>query len=334
MEYRLPKAFITTVVGSYPKMPEAQEAIRKRKRGEISETEFHEATKSAIKAVINDYLEAGIDILSDGEQSREDMVVYFAERIKGYEEGDWIRIFDNTYFRKPVIVSKLEYTGPMTLDDWKYAQSISQGRPVKAIITGPYTMIDWSFDLVYGDRREAVIEMAKVLRRELEEFVKQGARYIQVDEPAFSTRPYPEEAEILREALEILFKGLNAKKIIHICFGRIEKVLPYILDFPVDQVDLEMKNSNFRLLPYLKEYGFDKELGYGVIDVHSLRVETVEEVKEDIKRILALDILPPEKIYIDPDCGLKRLPREVAKAKLRNMVQAAREVRKELGYEE
>ncbi len=334
MEYRLPKAFPTTIVGSYPLMPEAAAAIRKRKRGEIDEKTFHELVKPAIKAVIEDYIWAGVDILSDGEQAREDMVVYFAERMGGYRGGDWVRIFDNVYFRKPIIAEKLHYIGPMAVMDWEYATSVAQGRPVKAIITGPYTMIDWSFDLVYGDRREAVLEMAKVLRKEIEEFAKRGAKFIQVDEPALSTRPYREEAELLKEALEIMFKGIEAKKIVHICFGRIEKILPYALEFPVDQLDLEFKNSGFRLLPYLKEYSYDKELGYGVIDVHSTRVEPVKEIVEDIKRLLKLDVLSPEKIYIDPDCGLKRLPREIARQKLRNMVEAARIMRRELGYEE
>ncbi|MET1102053.1 MAG: methionine synthase [Pyrodictiaceae archaeon] len=334
MNYKLPKAFITTVVGSYPKIPPAEDAIKKRKSGEIGEEEFHKLIRPAIKTVIEDYLWAGIDILSDGEQSREDMVVYFAERINGYQQGDWIRIFDNVYFRKPVIVDELSYMGPMAVMDWEYASSISGGRPVKAIITGPYTMIDWSFDLHYKDRREAVIAMAKVLRNEIEEFVRRGARYIQVDEPALSTRPYKEEAELVKEALEIMLKGVDAKKIVHICFGRIEKILPYALEFPVDQLDLEFKNSNFRLLKYLKEYGFNKELGYGVIDVHSTRVEEVNEIKNDIERLVKLDILPPEKIYVDPDCGLKRLPRSIAKQKLRNMVNAAKELRKTYGYED
>ena len=324
---------MTTVVGSYPLMPEAAEAIRKRKKGEIDEDTFHQLVRPAIKAVIDDYIWAGVDLLSDGEQAREDMVVYFAERMKGYREGDWVRIFDNVYFRKPVIADKLGYTQPMAVMDWEYAVSVAQGRPVKAILTGPYTMIDWSFDLVYGDRREAVLEMAKVLRREIEEFVRRGARFIQVDEPALSTRPYREEAELLRDALEIMLKGIDAKKIVHICFGRIEKILPYALDFPVDQLDLEFKNSNFRLLPYLKEYGYNKELGYGVIDVHSTRIEPVEEIASDIKRLIDMDIIPPEKIYVDPDCGLKRLPREIARQKLRNMVEAAKRVRRELGYE-
>jgi 5-methyltetrahydropteroyltriglutamate--homocysteine methyltransferase len=327
--YEVPRKFPTTVVGSYPKVPPAGEVIKKRRAGEISEEEFHELVKPAIKAVVEDYLEAGVDILSDGEQAREDMVVYFAERIEGYAPGEWTRIFDNVYFRKPVVVSKLQWKAPMAVADWEYAVSVAQGRPVKAILTGPYTMVEWSFDLHYRDKREFILDIARVIRREVEEFVRRGATYVQIDEPALSTRPWREEVELAQEALEIIFKGLQAKRIVHICYGRIEKILPYILDFPVDQFDLEFKNSDFRLLPYLKEYGYNKELGFGVIDVHSLQVESVKEIKEAIDKLMKMDIIGPEKVYVDPDCGLKRLPREIAKAKLRNMVEAARQAREE-----
>jgi len=330
----LPKAFVTTVVGSYPKFPEATEAIKKRKRGEVSEEEFHELVKPAIERAVRDQVEVGIDVVSDGEQSREDMVVYFAERLRGFEIGDWVKVFDNVYFRKPVVVNRIEFVEPMTLRDWLFAKSVASGRVVKVTITGPYTMTDWSFDKFYGDRREVVLAVARALRREVEELVKHGARVIQVDEPALSTRPLREEVELVKEALEEMLKGLPIpKKIVHICFGRIEKILGYLLDLPVDQIDLEFKNSGFRLLPYLKEVGFDKELGFGVVDVHSLRIETPQEIIEAVEKLLRLDVVGPEKIWLDPDCGLKRLPREVAKAKLRSIVEAARELRRRYGYE-
>lgn len=329
MEYRVPGKFPTTVVGSYPKLPPASKALKLKKKGEIGEEEFRRLVEEAIKTVVEDQIWAGVDIISDGEQSREDMVVYFAEIMDGYKTGEWVKIFDNVYFRKPIITGRVQWTKPMTLDDWKTASKYAQGRPVKGILTGPYTMLEWSFDLYYGDRYEALIELAKALRKEIEALVKAGARYIQVDEPALSTRPWKEEAELLGEALRVMFKGIDAKKIVHICFGRIEKVLPYILDYPVDQFDLEFKNSDFRLLPYLKEYGFNKELGYGVIDVHTTQIETVEEILDSINQLMKLGILPPEKIYIDPDCGLKRLPREIARMKLKNMVEAARIARRE-----
>lgn len=327
--YQVPRKFPTTVVGSYPKVGPANSLIKKRKAGEISEGEFHTLAREAIREVVNDYLWAGVDIISDGEQTREDMVVYFAERMGGYKPGDWVRVFDNVYFRKPIVVGRIEWRQPMILDDWLYAQSVSEGRPVKVILTGPYTMLEWSFDLHYKDRRELIFDLAKAMRREIEEAIARGAQYIQVDEPALSTRPFREEAELLKEALEILFKGVQAKRIVHICFGRLERILPYLLDYPVDQFDLEMKNSDFRLLPYLKEYGYDKELGYGVVDVHSVQIETPEEVKAAIDRLMKVDVIGPEKVYVDPDCGLKRLPREIARQKLANMVKGAQLAREE-----
>ena len=329
MGYSVPSKFPTTVVGSYPKIPPATEVIKRRKSGEISEDEMHRLIRKSISEVIKDYLWAGVDILSDGEQSRDDMVVYFAERMKGFSKGDWVIVFDNEYFRRPIVTSKVEWVGPMILSDWEYASSISQGRPVKVILTGPYTMVEWSFNLYYRDRRELILDIAEAIRREVQELVSRGAQYVQIDEPALSTRPWREEAELLKEALEIIFKGVSAKRIVHICFGRLERILPYILDYPVDQFDLEMKNSGFRLLKYLKEYGFDKEIGYGVVDVHSLQVESVQEIKSYIDLLMKEDIVGPEKVYIDPDCGLKRLPRDIARAKLKNMVEAAKLAREE-----
>ncbi len=329
MSYEVPSKFPTTVIGSYPKIAGASEIIKRRDKGEISEEEFHRLIRTPISEVVKDYLEAGVDIISDGEQSREDMVVYFAQRVKGYSEGEWVRIFDNMYFRKPVIVGGLQRAGPLAVEDWAYAASISEGRPVKFIITGPYTMMEWSFNLHYRDRHELIMALANVIREEVLDAVRAGAKYVQVDEPALSTRPWREEAELAGEALRYILSGLGVKRIVHICYGRLERLLPYILDYPVDQFALEFKNSDFRLLPYLKEYGYNKELGYGLLDVHSLQVETVEDVKQSIDRLMKLGILPPEKVYVNPDCGLKRLPREVAKAKLVNMVKAARIAREE-----
>ena len=328
--YEVPRKFPTTVIGSYPKIAGASEIIKLREKGAISEEEFHLRIRGPISEVVKDYIEAGVDIISDGEQSREDMVVYFAERVKGYSEGEWVRIYDNMYFRKPIIVGELVRERPLAIDDWVYTSSISGGRPVKFIITGPYTMMEWSFNLHYRDRFELIMALARIIREEILDAVKAGAKYVQVDEPALSTRPWREEAELAKEALKYVFSGLDGvKKIVHICYGRLEKILPYLLEYPVDQFALEFKNSNFRLLPYLKEYGYNKELGYGVVDVHSLQVESVKEIKEAIDALMKMGILPPEKVFINPDCGLKPLPREVAKAKLKNMVEAAREARKE-----
>ena len=340
-EYRVPKVLPTTVVGSYPKFPIAKKALKLKEKGEISDQDFERMIKEAIRLAVEDQIKAGVDIISDGEQRREDMEVYFAERLEGFVVGnkpeDWVRIFDNVHYRKPIVVDKIAWKGPMTLTDWKYAMEFSQGRPVKAIITGPYTMADWAFDDYYGDKKQLIIDLAKALHEELKVLYDHGARYLQVDEPALSTHPYKEDIEIAREALTIVFNGMNdAKKIVHICHGHVEKLFPDILDYPIDQFDLEFVNNNFSLLPVLKEYDYastGKEIGYGVIDIHSKKVESKEFIKDAIRKIL--EIMPPEKVYVKPDCGLKILgDRDIAFKKMKVMVEATREMRKELGYEE
>ncbi len=340
MSYKVPKILPTTVVGSYPKFPIAKEALKKYYKGEISKEEFERMIKEAIRLAVEDQINAGVDIISDGEQRREDMEVYFAERMEGFVVGnnpeDWVRIFDNVHYRKPVVVDKIRWKEPMTLIDWKYATEFSQGRPVKAIITGPYTMADWAFNEYYKDRNELIIDLAKELHKELKALYDAGARYLQVDEPALSTHPYKEDIDIAREALKIVFQGMeDAKKIVHICHGRVDKLFPDILDYPVDQFDLEFVNNNFELLKVIKEYDYassGKELGYGVIDIHSKKVESKDFVKNAIYKVL--EFMPPEKVYVKPDCGLKILgDRDIAFKKLKVMVEATKEVRKELGYE-
>ena len=328
MSYELPRKLVTTVVGSYPYFPEALKALQLRKRGERGR-EYEELVRRAIARAVEDYLSAGIDVIADGEQRREDMAVFFAEELRGFRLSGLVRIFDNVYYRRPVIVDKIEWDHEIIVEDFRYAARLSKGRPVKVTLTGPYTMYTWSLDRYYGDMRRAMLDLAEALSREIKALVEAGARYIQVDEPALSTRPRKEDVVLAGEALEIMVGKLsNVKRIMHVCYGRLERLFPEVLDFPIDQLDLEMKNSNYALLKLLKEYSFDKELGLGVIDVHSERVESVDEIMEGIG--LGLEILPPEKIYVKPDCGLKRLSRETALAKLRNMVEAARRAREEL----
>jgi 5-methyltetrahydropteroyltriglutamate--homocysteine methyltransferase len=199
------------------------------------------------------------------------------------------------------------------------------------MLTGPYTMVDWSFDEHYGSRREAMLAMAQVIRREAEELVKAGASFVQVDEPAASTRP--EEMELVSEALGIVTQGLGAKTITHICYGDFARVFHHIAGLPVDQLDLEMANSDYALLELIREHkdGFDKELAMGVTDVHTHVVESLDAVKAGIKK--GLEMLPPERLYIDPDCGLKTRTWDEAEAKLRVMTQAVREVKREMGIE-
>ena len=202
-------------------------------------------------------------------------------------------------------------------------------KPVKGMLTGPYTMCDWSFNEYFQTRRDLVLNLAEVVHQEALDLDEAGAKYIQIDEPAISTRP--DEIELAIEAMKIVTEGIEAKTISHICYGDFKVIYPRILNLPVDQLDLEFANSNFANLEIFMHPKFTKEIAVGVLDVHSHIIEKKDEVKENIRK--ALEVFPIEKVYIDPDCGLKTRTPEEAEAKLKVMVEAVREIREELGIE-
>jgi len=323
------KILQTTVVGSYPRLNYVVEAVSKFKKKEISREELKKITDRATTEVVEEQIKAGVDILADGEQYREDMEVYFAERIGGFKEGDWIRIWGNNYYRKPIVHRKVEFIAPMTVEDYLLAEKVTAGRAqVKQMYTGPYTIADWAFNDAYDSKADLILDLAEILHKETKELEKKGCPYIQIDEPALSTHNSKDELEIARQAIEIVTKGVKAKTAIHICYGDFENIFPGLLDFKIDLIDLEFTNNKFKTLDIIKKYDFQKELGFGCVDVHTKRVETKDEVKENIKK--ALKILPPEKIYPKPDCGLKLLTRDIAFKKLCVISEAVKELRAEL----
>jgi 5-methyltetrahydropteroyltriglutamate--homocysteine methyltransferase len=276
--------------------------------------------------VIRQQEEVGLDLLVDGELYRGDMTTYFAERMPGFAISNPVRSYGNRYYRKPIAVGPIRRDRELTVSWWKFAQSQTQ-RPIKGMLTGPYTMMDWSFNEHYPSREAMAMDLAAAVNEEALALQEAGAKYIQIDEPAVSVRP--EELPLAVKALARAVQGLRAKTITHICYGDFDVIYPALLDLPVDMIDLEMANSRYDLLDRFRAQPFTKEIGYGVLDVHSHRVETKEEVKEGIRR--GLEVLRPEQMYVDPDCGLKTRTVEEAFAKLRVMVEAVREVRAELG---
>jgi len=324
---------LTTTVGSFPKPEYVVQARNAFSLGKISREELKEVELKATAEVVRLQEDIGLDILVDGEMYRGDMVAFFAgepggKAIEGTKLGGLVRSYGNRYYHKPVITGKLAWPGPMTLDMWRYAQGLTD-KPVKGMLTGPYTMVDWLFDEYYGDREHAVLDMAAVLHQEALALDKAGAVYIQVDEPAASTRF--DEMDLVSRGLAIVTEGLKAKTVTHFCYGDFARVFDRITNLPVDQLDIETANSNYDLLELFRGSPFDKDLAMGVLDVHSHRVETVEEVMAGIRR--GLEVMPPERLYIDPDCGLKTRTWDEAAAKLRVMVQAVRQVRQELGID-
>ena len=324
----MPKGLLTTTVGSFPKPESLKKARADFVKGILSKEELNELELKETANIIKMQDELGIDILVDGEFYRGDMVAYFAENLVGFKIGGLVRSYGNRYYHKPIIVREIERTKPITLDMFKFAQSQTK-KPVKGMLTGAYTIMDWSFDEYYPSRRDATLALAKIINQEALDLQNAGAKYIQIDEPAVSTRI--DEIDLAIEAMKIATKGIEVKTITHICYGDFEKIYPKMLNLAVDQIDLEMANSNFDLLELFKRHKFTKEVGFGVLDVHNHKIETKEFIKKGINR--ALEIFPPEKLYIDPDCGLKTRTPEEAYQKLKVMVSAVKEVKSERGIE-
>ena len=322
------RTLLTTAVGSYPKPDYILKARTRVARGQMDRAELKELEKKATAHWIRLQEEIGLDILVDGEMYRGDMVTYFSEEMEGFAISGLVRSYGNRYYRKPIAVAPVGRKSEITVEWWKYAQSLTD-RPVKGMLTGPYTIVDWSFNEYYPSREAFVLDVARAIHEEALALEKAGAKYIQIDEPAISVRP--EEMELASRALGIVTEGLSAFTITHICYGDFARVFDQILDLPVDMLDLEMANSDYRLLEMFRGRRTDKYLSMGVSDSHDHRVESVEEIKEGIRR--GLEVLDPGHLYLDPDCGLKTRLEEEAVGKLRNIVIAAREVRQELGLD-
>ncbi|MCY0864834.1 MAG: methionine synthase [Sulfobacillus sp.] len=322
------KTLRTTSVGSFPKPRPLQEARARLRKGEITPDELKAIEREATEAVIRLQEKLGYDVLVHGEMERGDMVAYFAEHWQGFSESLPVRSYGNRYYRKPIVEGPVAGNPGLTVESWKIASALTD-RPVKGMLTGPYTICDWSFNVHYPDRRALVLDLARVVHEEAKALEAAGAEFIQIDEPAISTRP--EEIDLAIEAMGIVTEGLKAHTISHICYGRFDLIYPALLDLPVRQLDLEAANGHFQLLELLAQYPWpdDKELALGVVDVHSHRVESVDEVKAGIRR--ALEFIPADHLYIDPDCGLKTRTWDEAEAKLAVVAEAVRQLREEEG---
>jgi 5-methyltetrahydropteroyltriglutamate--homocysteine methyltransferase len=316
----------TTAVGSYPKPGYLLEARRKYLRKQISREELTALERTATQEWIRIQEELGLDLLVDGEQYRGDMVAYFADEMEGFAIAGLVRSYGNRFYPKPVVVGPVGRKSPVTVEWYTYAQSLTS-RPVKGMLTGPYTIAEWSFNEHYPTRRDLVLELARAIHDEVVDLERAGARYIQIDEPAIHTRP-EEDFELAVEAMEIVTAGVSAYTVSHICYGDVPKIYPAMLRLAVDQLDLALKNEEFGLLETFRRSAFTKDIGLGVVDAHSHRVESVEEVADGIRR--TLEVIPPGKVYLSPDCGLKTRTVDETIGKLRVMVEAAHLVRREL----
>jgi 5-methyltetrahydropteroyltriglutamate--homocysteine methyltransferase len=321
LDLKLP-LYPTTSVGSFPKPDYLTKARAEFNRGKLSKEQLGELERKATQFWIAKQEELGIDVLVDGEMYRGDMVAYFAEKMPGFTQGGLVRSYGNRYYHKPIITSAVEWPGPLTVDWWKYAQSLTK-KPVKGMLTGAYTIMDWSFNEFYPDRRATAMALAGTIRKEVEALIAAGCRIVQIDEPALSVRS--EELPIALEAMKKTTEGLKAYFITHACYGAFEEIYPGMLDLAVDNFDLEMSNSELDMLGLFKQSPFTKDISFGVVDVHSHVIEDPGAVRLRLEN--AAKVIAKDSIWVDPDCGLKTRTVEEAIDKLRVCVAAAAALR-------
>jgi len=323
----------TTVIGSYT-MPEwlerAKNEYLSRRLSKRDLDEMHDAVR---KAAIKDQETAGIDIVSDGEAQRDNMIDYFTERMPGVQVDLGSKRFYYDFYES-VVRSKLA-TGTLGLNEEAKFLSKFSTHSSKISISGPHTLVKRIQNKHYSSEADFALDLGKLLNLELKELVRAGATRLQIDEPYYSG--FPEDLPWALRAINEMVNGVNAHITLHICYGNrygkpsfegsYQFLFPAILDAKVQAISMEFARRGEDDIKLFKDVPF--QVGIGVIDVKTNEVESAAFVADRIRR--ALEVIPTERLIITPDCGLVRLPREVAFSKLNAMVEGTRAVRKELG---
>ncbi|MCJ7631625.1 methionine synthase [Candidatus Bathyarchaeota archaeon] len=319
----------TTGVGSFSKPDYVAEA-----KGHLNND-----SKRATMDFIEYQKKIGVDVLVDGEFYRGDMVTDYV-RALGFPLAGWTRSYDNRFWKKGVVDRPIERENPIQLDQFKYAQSLTD-EPVKGILTGPTTLANWNFDSYYKDREKLVFAWADLIALEARDLEIAGAKYIQIDEPAIGERFW--EEDLFREGLRRVTEGLQAYTITHVCYGEYSSVYQNLIQLPVDQIDIELSNEldlgleYSSLLRRIREDPLTKyrDVAVGVIDVRpNVPVEDVDTVVRRIETALEVFAPTPEmlrRVWIKPDCGFRTTKNpDIAYKKMEAMMEAVKTVRKQL----
>lgn len=324
----------TTTIGSYPQTSAIRIARADLRAGHIDAAEYVRRMKAEIADVIKLQEELGLDVLVHGEPERNDMVQYFAEQLDGFfaTQNGWVQSYGSRCVRPPILYGDVVRPEQMTVDWITYAQSLT-GKPVKGMLTGPVTILAWSFVRDDQPLADTAYQVALAIRDETVDLQSAGIAIIQVDEPALrELLPLrtKDKAAYLRwavDAFRLSTSGIADSTQIHthLCYSEFGEVIGAIADLDADVTSIEAARSHMEVLGDLNAAGFSNSVGPGVYDIHSPRVPGVEEIAISLRE--ALRAVPAERLWVNPDCGLKtRTTDEVTEA-LRHMVSAAAEVR-------
>ncbi|MEU7415726.1 5-methyltetrahydropteroyltriglutamate--homocysteine S-methyltransferase [Streptomyces antibioticus] len=327
----------TTTIGSFPQTAELRTARADLRAGRIDTGAYEERIRTEIQEVLAFQEKAGLDVLVHGEPERNDMVQYFAEQLTGYlaTQHGWVQSYGTRYVRPPILAGDISRPEPMTVRWTAYAQSLAS-RPVKGMLTGPVTMLAWSFvrdDQPLGDTARQV---ALALRDEVNDLETAGTSVIQVDEPALrETLPlraadHTAYLAWATEAFRLTTAGVRPDTQIHthMCYAEFGDIVQAIDDLDADVISLEAARSHMQVARELAAHGYPREAGPGVYDIHSPRVPSAEEAADLLRT--GLRAIPAERLWVNPDCGLKTRAWPETRTSLENLVTAARTVRAEL----
>ncbi|ORW32032.1 5-methyltetrahydropteroyltriglutamate--homocysteine methyltransferase [Mycobacterium paraense] len=324
----------TTTIGSYPQTSAIRKARAAFRAGEIDEAEYVAKMRKEIADAIELQEQLGLDVLVHGEPERNDMVQYFAEQLQGFfaTQNGWVQSYGSRCVRPPILYGDVSRPHPMTVEWISYAQSLTD-KPVKGMLTGPVTILAWSFVRDDQPLADTANQVALAIRDETVDLQAAGIAVIQVDEPALrELLPLrrAQQEDYLRWAVgafRLATSGVADSTQIHthLCYSEFGEVIGAIADLDADVTSLEAARSHMEVLDDLNSVGFANSVGPGVYDIHSPRVPSAEEMAESLRA--ALRAVPPQRLWVNPDCGLKTRNVDEVTASLRNMVAAAREVR-------
>ncbi|MFZ5521111.1 MAG: 5-methyltetrahydropteroyltriglutamate--homocysteine S-methyltransferase [Pseudomonadota bacterium] len=327
-------AFPTTTIGSFPQTAEIRQARSDYKAGRLDEAGYRAAMRAEIERSVREQEALGLDVLVHGEAERNDMVEYFGEQLDGYafSQFGWVQSYGSRCVKPPILFGDISRPQPMTVEWITYAQSLTP-RPLKGMLTGPVTMLNWSF--VRDDQPRAVTcrQLALAIRQEVQDLQAAGIRVIQIDEAALREglplrrSQWPAYLDWAVECFRIAANGVADETQIHthMCYSEFNDILPAIADMDADVITIETSRSDMELLDAFRHFDYPNEIGPGVYDIHSPNIPTQAHIEQLMRK--AAHRIPPERLWVNPDCGLKtRQWPEVIPA-LRNMVSAARALR-------
>jgi len=330
-------AFPTTTIGSFPQTSDIRVARARFKRGELSEAVYRQFMHEAIATAVREQEALGLDVLVHGEAERNDMVEYFGEQLDGYAftEHGWVQSYGSRCVKPPLIYGDVTRPLPMTVEWTRHAQSLTP-RPMKGMLTGPVTMLQWSFVRTDLPREQVALQLALALRGEVNDLEAAGIAVIQIDEPAFREglplrrADWPVYLDWATRAFRIAASGVRDDTQIHthMCYSEFNDILPSIAAMDADVITIETSRSRMELLRGFGSYAYPNEIGPGVYDIHSPRVPDAAEMLALLRK--AREVVPDERLWVNPDCGLKTRGWDETRAALAQMVLAARTLREEV----